>query len=68
MLRHAIGKVEAKTEAEILELHDDIAGIPFNVPPARAPVIDVDQDDDGMVALIDWSEVQASRTTTSSTR
>lgn len=32
MLRHAIGKAQAKPQAEIHKLHDDIAGIRMNVP------------------------------------
>lgn len=38
MLRHAIGKAEDKPDAEILRLHDDVVGIPFNVPPKPDPV------------------------------
>jgi hypothetical protein len=34
MLRHAIGKVTAKSTAEILRIHDDIAGIPMRPAPA----------------------------------
>jgi hypothetical protein len=32
MLRHAVGKVAGKPEAEMRKFHDDIAGVPMNVP------------------------------------
>ena len=32
MVRHAVGKANAKTDAEIARLHDDIVGPRFNVP------------------------------------
>lgn len=34
MVRHAVGKVNVKDPAELIKMHDDIAGIPFIVPPA----------------------------------
>lgn len=37
MLRHAIGRVEAKPEAEILRIHDEIAGVPMR--PAPSPEV-----------------------------
>jgi hypothetical protein len=40
MLRHAVGKVVAKPEAEMLKMHDDIAGITMHPGPAPAPLID----------------------------
>jgi hypothetical protein len=59
MLRHAIGKVVAKPEAELVRLHDDIAGIPVNAPPKPErdrPVIDVDHDRPAAPAglFLDW--------------
>lgn len=36
MVRHAVGKVAAKPEAEMLRMHDEIAGIPMR--PGPAPV------------------------------
>lgn len=33
MLRHAVGKVAGKPEAEMVKFHDDIAGVPMNVTP-----------------------------------
>lgn len=65
MLRHAVGKVEAKPEAEMLRLHDDIAGVPMHPGPEAPPVmdgIDVYQPpasgetatDDGLPQPIDW--------------
>jgi hypothetical protein len=65
MLRHAIGKAEAKSQDEIFKLHDDIAGIRFNAPPRPSPVIDVDQPAAGM--FLDWT-VFANRDTSTDRR
>lgn len=40
MVRHAIGKANAKTQAEVHKLHDDVAGIPVNAPVRPASVTD----------------------------
>lgn len=59
MLRHAVGKVMVKPEAEMHRLHDDIAGITMNVP---APAVRVEESggdehpDDGLPRPIDWAE------------
>lgn len=64
MLRHAIGKVQAKTEAEMLRLHDDIAGVPMRGAPPGTDVIDGYQpelsgetasEDDGLPRPLDWA-------------
>lgn len=42
MVRHAVGKVSAKPLAEILRIHDDIAGVPMRpAPPEPSPVVSV---------------------------
>jgi hypothetical protein len=52
MLRHAIGKVEAKPQADIDKLHDDVAGVPMLTGfSAGEPMTDVYQDD----FWLDWS-------------
>ena len=38
MLRHAVGKANAKSTDEVHRLHDDAAGIPFVIPPTQAPL------------------------------
>jgi hypothetical protein len=50
MLRHAVGKANAKTSDELHKLHDDVAGVPMG---AGASVIDVYQDDDEDAATFD---------------
>jgi hypothetical protein len=52
MLRHAVGKVTIKPEADILRLHDDIAGIPMHVPEPAAD----EPEDDGLPRPINWTE------------
>lgn len=52
MLRHAIGKVQAKPEAEMQHLHDVVAGPTMR--PGPAPEIDVDQPDASPIFL-DWA-------------
>jgi hypothetical protein len=54
MLRHAVGKVTIKAEADILRLHDDIAGIPMHVPPVLE--VSADEEDDGLPRPINWAE------------
>jgi hypothetical protein len=64
MLRHAVGKVRGKPEAQLLEFHDEIAGPPMGLSGRRAEVtarqIDVDQaddqedEDDGLPRPLDW--------------
>jgi hypothetical protein len=49
MLRHAVGKVLIKPQAELDKLHDDIAGPTFNVPPPTA-----EPEGQQLGAFIDW--------------
>jgi hypothetical protein len=59
MVRHAIGKANAKTQAELFELHDNAYSIPVNTaqpPSSRESDADTDSDDDGMVPLVDWTK------------
>lgn len=59
MLRHAVGKVMAKPEAEILRIHDDIAGIPMRplalVPEPVPSPAETDEPDDGLPRPINWA-------------
>jgi hypothetical protein len=43
MLRHAVGKVRAKPDAEMVKFHDDIAGVPMNVtsPNGQADAVEL---------------------------
>jgi hypothetical protein len=52
MLRHAVGKVMTKPEAEIVRLHDDIAGVPMPVTaPPPDDQIDVDQSSSPLITF-----------------
>ena len=53
MLCHAVGKVEAKPEADILRLHDQAAGIPIRVSSNGAGPPD---EPDDLPRPIDWRE------------
>lgn len=54
MVRHAIGKAEAKTDDELFRLHLDAAGPTINAP---ATVLEVgEEEDDGLPRPIDWAE------------
>jgi hypothetical protein len=58
MLRHAVGKVSGKPEADMTKMHDDIAGVPMNPNGIRpeARLIDVDHHhDDGLPRPVDWA-------------
>jgi AAA domain/Bifunctional DNA primase/polymerase, N-terminal len=56
MLRHAVGKVVAKSQAEIYRIHDDIAGPPMRPgPPPAAEVIVEYQDEEGAGIFLDWA-------------
>ena len=58
MLRHAVGKANAKTEAELHTLHDNVAGIPINAtPPTLIGQLQAGMGvaDDDMLELVDWN-------------
>lgn len=64
MLRHAIGRAEAHSQAEMDKLHDDVAGIRFNAPAAAAVVSPGTGPQEGMIDVyqalglprpIDWA-------------
>lgn len=61
MLRHAVGRANSKSDAELHKLHDDAAGITMNAtsPPVLATVNEppADDDADNMVPLIDWTNL-----------
>jgi hypothetical protein len=62
MLRHAVGKVRAKPEAEMVKFHDDIAGVPMHVTSPNGhghrtptPVEHRVERDDTLPRPIDWA-------------
>jgi hypothetical protein len=61
MLRHAVGKVMAKPEAEILKIHDDIAGVPMRPltlvpdPPLAVEAAEETETEDSLPRPINWA-------------
>jgi hypothetical protein len=55
MLRWAVGKVMDKTPEEMCKLHDDIAGVRFNVPPEPEPSTNGQHADVSHGIWLDWS-------------
>jgi hypothetical protein len=57
MVRHAVGKANAKTTDELHKYHDDAAGITMNVPSDDPPALVTEQEEPSLLPRpIDWAE------------